>query len=162
MSGRIPALALVVILALVPLTGCGDDDDSSGGDSGAESGSVYGGGSDSGEDSGAAEDDSATGEDGAAGEDAGTGGAGAATDAASVEIVDFAYEPVDATVNVGGTIEWTNSDSAPHTATAEDDRFDTGSLDQGDAAKITFDEAGTFKYICTFHPFMNATVEVVG
>lgn len=158
MSGRIPALALVVILALVPLAGCGDDDDSSGGDSGAESGSVYGG---SGDDSAAA-DEGATGEDGAAGEDAGATGGGAATDAASVEIVDFAYEPVDVTVNVGGTIEWTNSDSAPHTATAEDDSFDTGSLDKGDAAKITFDEAGTFKYICTFHPFMNATVEVVG
>ena len=65
------------------------------------------------------------------------------------------------TVSVGGTVEWSNSDSAPHTATAEDDSFDTGSLDKGDAAKITFDEPGTFEYICTFHPFMNATVEVV-
>ena len=155
MRSRIPALALVVILALVPLAGCGDDDESSGGDSGAESGSVYGG-SDSGGDSAAAEDEAA------AGEDAGAAGGGEAPDAASVEIVEFAYDPVDVRVSVGGTVEWTNSDSAPHTATASDDNFDTGSLDKGDAAKITFDEAGTFKYICTFHPFMNATVEVVG
>ena len=149
MRSRISALALVVILALVPLAGCGDDDDSSGGDSGGESSSVYGGSS-SGGDASAAEDDAAADDD------------AAATDAASVDIADFAYDPADVTVNVGGTVEWTNSDSAPHTATAEDDNFDTGSLDQGDSAKITFDEAGTFKYICTFHPFMNATVEVVG
>jgi plastocyanin len=65
------------------------------------------------------------------------------------------------TVSVGGTVEWSNSDAAPHTATAEDNSFDTGSLDKGDTAKVTFDEPGTIKYICTFHPFMNATVEVV-
>ena len=160
MRSRIPALALVVILALVPLAGCGDDDESSGGDSGAESGSVYGGSS-SGDDSAAAEEGAAAEDDSATGEGGAGADAGAAPDAASVEIVDFAYDPVNVTVSVGGTVEWTNSDSAPHTATAEDDRFDTGSLDKGDAAKITFDEAGSFKYICTFHPFMNATVEVV-
>ena len=147
MRSRISALALVAILALVPLSGCGDDDEGSSGDSAAESGSVYGGGSGS-------DADSAPEEEGASGD-------AAATNAASVEIVEFAYDPVDVTVKVGGTIEWTNSDTAPHTATAEDDSFDTGSLDKGDTAKITFDEAGTFEYICTFHPFMNATVEVV-
>jgi len=149
MRGRIPALALTVIAAMVPLAGCGDDDDSSSGDSGADSGSVYGGGGSATEDTGS---DTAEEEGGAA---------AGATEAATVEIIEFAYEPVDVTVTAGGTVEWTNSDSAPHTATAEEDSFDTGSLDKGDAAKITFDEPGTFKYICTFHPFMNATVEVV-
>ena len=159
MRRRLPALALTVIAAMVPLAGCGDDDESNGGDSSSGSGSVYGGSSSGSEDaaaeneSGAAEDDS-----GAAEENA---GAVEATESGAVEIVEFAYDPVDVTVSSGGTIEWTNSDSAPHTATAEDDSFDTGSLDQGDSAKITFDEPGTFEYICTFHPFMNATVKVV-
>ena len=156
MRGRIPALALTVIAALVPLAGCGDDDSSSGDEPAAESGSVYGGGG-----SASDEDSATTDEGGATGEDAGAAGGGAATDAASVDIADFAYDPIDVTVNVGGTVEWTNSDDAPHTATAEDDSFDTGSLSKGDAGKVTFDEAGTFKYICTFHPFMNGTVEVV-
>ena len=141
MQRRISALALVVVLSLVPIAGCGGDDDSNGGDSAAESGSVSGG--DSGE-----------------GQAPGNGSA-EAVDAAKVDIVDFAYDPVDVTVSVGGTVEWTNSDAAPHTATADDDSFDTGSLDKGDAAKVTFDQAGTFTYICTFHPFMNATVSVV-
>ena len=144
MSRRIPALALTVIAAMVPLAGCGDDEDSGGGgEPAAESGSAYGGG----------DTQPAEGTDG--------GGDAAATEAASVEIAEFAYDPVSVKVSAGGTIEWTNSDSAPHTATAEDDSFDTGSLDKGDSAKVTFDEPGTFKYICTFHPFMNATVEVV-
>ena len=154
MRSRIPALALVVILALVPLAGCGDDD--------SNGGSAYSSGNsqpadESGAGSSGGNTASAQGND----EGAAAGG-GAATEAASVDIADFAYDPVDVTVKVGGTVEWTNSDTAPHTATAQDDSFDTGSLDQGDKAKVTFDEAGTFKYICTFHPFMNATVEVVG
>ena len=144
MRSRIPALALTVLAAMAPLAGCGDDEESgSGDDPAAESGSVYGGGSEA--EQAPAEESSAT----------------AASEAASVEIVEFAYEPVDVKVRAGGTVEWTNSDTAPHTATADDDSFDTGSLDKGDAAKITFDEPGTFEYICTFHPFMNATVEVV-
>lgn len=84
-----------------------------------------------------------------------------AVEAATVDITDFKYEPATVTVKAGGTVEWTNSDTAPHTATADDQSFDTGSLSQGDAKKVTFDEAGTFAYICTFHPFMKATVEVV-
>lgn len=147
MRSRIPALALTVIAAMVPLAGCGDDDDSSSGNSSAaESGSAYGGGGSGGEASGATEENE---------------GAVEASDSGVVEIVEFAYDPVDVAVRTGGTIEWTNSDAAPHTATAEDDSFDTGSLDKGDSARITFDEPGSFKYICTFHPFMNATVEVV-
>ena len=146
MRRRFPALALTIIAAMVPLAGCGDDEDSSSpsDEPAAESGSAYGGGS-GGEDSGTS----------------GGSGGSAASEAASVEIVEFAYAPVDVKVTVGGTIEWANSDTAPHTATANDDSFDTGSLDKGDSAKITFDEPGTFDYICTFHPFMNASVEVV-
>ncbi len=37
---------------------------------------------------------------------------------------------------------------------------DTGSLEKGESKTITFTESGTFKYICTFHPFMTGTVEV--
>ena len=144
MRSRLPALALTVIAAMAPLAGCGDDEDSGSSEPAAESGSVYGGG---------AEEETAPAE--------GAGSADA-VEAANVEIVDFAYEPVDVKVKAGGTVEWSNSDVAPHTATAEDGSFDTGSLDKGDTAKIKFDEPGTFKYICTFHPFMNATVEVVG
>src|SRR5688500_7693970 len=102
MRGRIPALALTVIAAMLPLAGCGDDDDSSGGDdSAAESGSVYGGGGSS------DTDETGSAEEGA--------GPAEAAEAGTVEIVEFAYDPVDVTVSAGGTVEWTNSDAAPHT-----------------------------------------------
>ena len=78
-----------------------------------------------------------------------------------VEIVDFAYDPDPVTIAVGGKITWLNQDSAPHTATAEDESFDTGTLDQGKLKAETFKEAGTFSYICTIHPTMKGTVEVV-
>jgi plastocyanin len=79
---------------------------------------------------------------------------------AAVEIADFAFGPVDVTIAAGGTVTWTNADNQAHTATSSGN-FDTGSIAAGDSASVTFDEPGTFTYICSFHPFMTATVTVV-
>ena len=56
---------------------------------------------------------------------------------------------------------WLNQDSAPHTATAEDGSFDTGTLEEGKLKSETFKQAGTYAYICEIHPDMHGTVEVV-
>ena len=77
-----------------------------------------------------------------------------------VDISDFKFAPEVVTVEAGAELTWTNSDDAPHTATADDSSFDTGDLDKGDSKTVTFDEPGTFSYYCRFHPFMKATVEV--
>jgi plastocyanin len=86
---------------------------------------------------------------------------GEAARAEKVEIVDFAYDPDPVTVQVGGKVIWLNQDSAPHTATAEDGSFDTGTLEQGKLKSETFKQAGTYAYICEIHPDMQGTVEVV-
>ena len=78
----------------------------------------------------------------------------------AVEIVDFTYEPAELTVAVGTTVTWTNQDTAPHTATAEDLSFDSGRLDQGQSFEYAFEEAGTFVYVCQFHPNMTGTITV--
>jgi plastocyanin len=78
-----------------------------------------------------------------------------------VEIVEFAYQPEPVVVAVGGKVIWQNEDSAPHTATADDGSFDTGTLDKGKLKSETFKEAGTFPYFCEIHPTMHGTVEVV-
>jgi len=78
----------------------------------------------------------------------------------TVEIVEFLYEPEELTVEAGSTITWANSDKAPHTATADDSSFDTGSISKGNEGEVTFDNPGTYAYFCEFHPFMKATVEV--
>lgn len=85
--------------------------------------------------------------------------AGAAATEVAVEISDFAFNAAEVRVAVGGTVTWTNSDSQQHTATAAG-AFDTGTIEPGASASVTFDEAGTFAYFCAFHPFMTGTVIV--
>jgi plastocyanin len=84
----------------------------------------------------------------------------ATSSTSKVDISDFKYMPETVTVSAGTQVTWTNSDDATHTATADDDSFDTGDLDKGDSKTITLDQAGTYSYFCKFHPFMKATVEV--
>ncbi len=86
---------------------------------------------------------------------------GAATEAAAtVQIVDFAFEPADATVSAGDTVRWAYDDgSSRHTVTFDDDT-ESGPLEPGDEYSRTFDEAGEYAYVCSFHPNMTATVTV--
>jgi plastocyanin len=78
----------------------------------------------------------------------------------AVTIAGFAFDPATVTIQVGDSVTWTNDDSAPHTATAEDGSFDTGQLATGDSETVTFDTAGTFDYICSIHPQMTGSVVV--
>lgn len=86
---------------------------------------------------------------------------GDAVRAAKVEIADFAYDPDPVEVEAGGKVTWINRDAEPHTATAEDDSFDTGTLDEGKLKSESFKEPGTYAYICSIHPEMQGTVKVV-
>src|SRR3954453_4021385 len=47
-----------------------------------------------------------------------------------VEIVNFSYSPDPVRVETGGKVIWQNMDPAPHTATADDGSFDTGTLEE--------------------------------
>ena len=80
----------------------------------------------------------------------------------TVTIKDFDFAPAAVTVNVGDTVTWTNAGPSPHSATANDGSFDTGVYGEGGSRSHTFDQAGTFSYICTPHPFMKGTVTVAG
>ena len=79
---------------------------------------------------------------------------------AAVTIQDFAFDAPTLEITAGTTVTWTNNDSAPHTATADDGSFDTGAIDSGASASVTFDTPGTFTYVCAFHPNMTATIVV--
>jgi len=85
---------------------------------------------------------------------------GTASGQGEVRIIDFDYEPSVLEVTPGTVVDWTNEDSAPHTATADDDTFDTGRLDKGESSEITFDTPGTYEYICTYHPYMEGRIVV--
>ena len=78
----------------------------------------------------------------------------------AVTIANFAFGPASLSVAAGTTVTWTNNDSAPHTATADDGSFDSSSIAPGATFSQAFDTAGTFAYHCSIHPNMTATIEV--
>jgi plastocyanin len=78
----------------------------------------------------------------------------------TLEIRDFNYFPRELTVSVGSTLTWINRDAAPHDATHEAGDWGTGLLSQGESATLTFEAPGTYRYICTIHPDMTATLTV--
>jgi plastocyanin len=90
-----------------------------------------------------------------------TAPSGEASKSEKVDIVEFTYQPDPVVVQVGGKVVWQNQDAAPHTATADDGSFDTGTIEKGKIGSETFKEAGTFTYFCEIHPTMHGTVEVV-
>ena len=86
---------------------------------------------------------------------------GEASKSEKVEIVEFTYQPDPVVVQTGGKVIWQNEDTAPHTATADDGSFDTGTIEKGKTGSETFKETGTFTYFCEIHPTMHGSVEVV-
>jgi plastocyanin len=95
---------------------------------------------------------------------AGCGSDAAPTDAGAakgeVKIASFRFVPQTVTVRKGGTVTFTNFDIAPHTATADDQSFDTDRLESRRSATETFNTAGTYTYYCVYHRFMVGTVVV--
>ena len=77
-----------------------------------------------------------------------------------VDIRDMAFAPGTLTIVAGDTVTWTNSDSMPHTATSEDDAFDSGNLDEGQSFSFTFTEPGTYQYRCDYHSEMTGVIVV--
>lgn len=89
------------------------------------------------------------------------GDAPASPEAIAVSIDQFAFAPADSSVPVGATVTWTNDQSGvAHTTTSDDAVWNSGSLNTGDEFSFTFDEAGTFSYVCSIHPNMTASVTV--
>lgn len=85
---------------------------------------------------------------------------GKAVSSAKVPIVDFKYKPETITVAKGAKVTFTNEDAAPHTATADNGSFETGTLKKGQSKAITLDKAGSFAYYCQFHRFMTGKIIV--
>jgi plastocyanin len=76
----------------------------------------------------------------------------------ATEIARFTFEtPLE--IAVGTSVTWTNTEE-PHTVTARDGSFNSGSIPQGGSFTHAFDTAGTFEYFCEIHPAMEGTVIV--
>ena len=90
-----------------------------------------------------------------------TGDSAATADAVTVDMKDLAYNPASVELPVGATVTWTNSDTVPHTATAQDRALlQSGTIDPGASFSQTFDQPGTIDYFCEFHANMKGTIVV--
>jgi plastocyanin len=84
---------------------------------------------------------------------------------ATVDTVDFAFDPGEVSIAPGGTVTWENNGDAPHTATFDDvDELDTGNIAPGAEGTLTApDQPGSYSYRCNLHPDrMRAVLVVVG
>jgi len=76
------------------------------------------------------------------------------------------YHPATVRIEVGTTISWMNIDKDPHTVTdgTPDSKwgqiFDSGIMRQGKEYRYTFNEHGTYPYLCALHPWMSGKIIV--
>ena len=84
-------------------------------------------------------------------------GGGASEEAVAVKVFNFQPDPL--TIEAGTNVTWTNEDSTRHNVAG---RGFKGDLPEGGSYSHTFEEAGTYEYLCTLHsgPGMRAKVVV--
>ena len=147
MPSKRTLLSLILTALVLVVAGCGSDsDDSTSGD----------------EESGATATQPSPGKGNAPASGANAAApSGDAVRAEKVSIVEFAYDPDPVVIEEGGKVTWVNRDSAPHTATADDGSFDTGTITTDKLKSESFKQPGTYTYFCEIHPDMHGTVEVV-
>lgn len=86
--------------------------------------------------------------------------------AAVVEMTPDGFIEQEVTISAGETVEWRNTSSVVHTATADPDLaadpanvelpegaepFDSGEVEPGESWSYTFEQPGTYRYICQPH-----------
>jgi len=69
----------------------------------------------------------------------------------TIHEAEFRFVPAELTIPAGTTVVWTNDERAKHTATADDNRFDSGDQSLGDSYPYTFSEPGIYPYYCRYH-----------
>ena len=83
-----------------------------------------------------------------------------AADPVVIEIRGFAYLPEDPKVKPGDLVIWINRDIVPHTVTARDESWNSGSIETGQEWHMTVEQDTTGRYFCRFHPSMTASITI--
>jgi plastocyanin len=94
---------------------------------------------------------------------AGCGGAGESSEPVATTQVRMAksyrFEPKVIEIEAGETVTWRNEDNFTHTVQVEGQG--DHEVKPGESVEITFDEPGTYDYVCTLHRHdMDGTVIV--
>ena len=61
----------------------------------------------------------------------------------------YVFEPGTIEVEAGATVTWRNEDRFTHTVQVEGQ--EDHEVEPGESVSITFDEPGTYAYVCTLH-----------
>ena len=78
----------------------------------------------------------------------------------TVDIHDHAFDLAQLNIALGTTVTFVNNDTEAHTATADNDLFDTGVLEPGESTWVLFRGSGTVTYHCELHPDMKGSIVV--
>ncbi|HEX6292087.1 MAG TPA: plastocyanin/azurin family copper-binding protein [Herpetosiphonaceae bacterium] len=74
----------------------------------------------------------------------------------------YRFDPVAIQVPVGTTVTWRNTDNFSHAVSVAGGTVPILDLRPGQSGTITFDQPGTYAYVCTYHAQdMQGTVSVV-
>jgi plastocyanin len=76
-----------------------------------------------------------------------------------VDIAGFQFAPARVTVAVGDTVLWVNGDIVPHTATALEGAWDSGTIATKGRWAYVVRQRGTVEYHCALHPSMRGTLD---
>ena len=94
----------------------------------------------------------------AAGCGGGVGGEAVATNEVAM-VKSYRFDPETIEIRAGQTVTWTNEDNFTHTVEVEGQG--DHKVGRGESVSITFDEPGTYDYVCTLHSHdMRGTVVV--
>jgi plastocyanin len=74
----------------------------------------------------------------------------------------YRFDPPRIQVPAGTTVTWRNSDNFTHSVSVSGGSFPLLNLSAGQSGTITFDQPGTYDYLCTYHAQdMQGTIIVV-
>jgi plastocyanin len=72
------------------------------------------------------------------------------------------FDPQRLTIVAGDQVSWRNADFVSHEVRAINGAFDSGTIGRQGVYLHRFDSAGNYALVCSIHPFMTGSVDVVG
>ncbi len=89
-------------------------------------------------------------------------GAAVSTATKAVKITRTGFVPSKATIKVGDSVKWTNSDTISHQVVANNGSFASPVLGAGKSYTFRFRASGTYHYHDGLHPSLKGTIVVTG
>jgi len=78
-----------------------------------------------------------------------------------IEIRDLKFIPNEISVKPGDVVQWINHDFIPHTATADNKKWNSELISAGAKWKITVRKEPIEDYFCIYHPGMKGKIRVI-